>query len=49
MIMTEKRIPRYMHIIFLTKILGIFCRLIESDYYTKLDKKRMLVKCQTIY
>ena len=24
MIMTEKRIPWYMHIIFLTKILGIF-------------------------
>ena len=24
MIMAEKRIPRYMHIIFLTKVLGIF-------------------------
>ena len=41
MIMTEKRIPWYMHIIFLTKILRIFVVfLFEPDYYTKLDKKK---------
>ena len=37
MIMTEKRIPWYMHIIFLTKILGSFCPLFEPQFYTKLD------------
>ena len=37
MIMTEKRIPWYMHIIFLTKNLGSFCPLFEPQFYTKLD------------
>ena len=46
MIMTEKRIPWYMHIIFLTKNFRQCCPLFEPDFYTKLDEK--LVKSQTI-
>ena len=47
MIMTEKRILWYMHIIFLTKYFRQFCPLFEPDFYTKLDEK--IVKCQTIF
>ena len=36
MIMTEKRIPWYTHIIFLTKHLDSFAHF-EPNYYTKLD------------
>ena len=46
MIMTEKENTLiYAHHISYKNIRN-FCRLFEHDYYTKLNKKRMLVKCQ---
>ena len=44
MIMTEKRIPYYMHIIFLTKNIRNFCSLSEPDFYTNWDEKEESVK-----
>ena len=46
MIMTEKRIARYMHIIFLTKILGMFALSLNPIIIQNWMKKK---KCQTIW
>ena len=40
MIMTEKRIPWYIHIIFLTKNIRNFFPLYVPDYYTKFDEEK---------
>ena len=44
MIMTEKRMPCYMHIIFLTKIFGIFAVYLNPIIIQNWIKKRILVK-----